>query len=430
VTRQGGYIIAPPSVRLGDLHDGGKKGPGAYTWLQGDWMDPAAVLPAPPELVRILRARKAPAPARDRAAAPAALLPVARTDVDEAQRRYALRAMDEELSELERTPEGGGRHGRGRNYGIYQAALKLGGFVQAGALRESVVRAGLEAVVRSMPNNSDLSGALAAIDNGFENASPRDLSAVGARTTRGREGARSSSSLPDDRPSPPPAVYAAGATPNAELPTSPPASGVSQTAASSHDGKVGDIASLGEGERERVKAMARGWLARRLEYAERTKDGITRLAFAIGQRDAAGLIDGARAKESLWSIYEGIADVQHADVDRAIDDGRARGFDLGPMLLTLQCAAYPLTDFGIAERFRDQYGANYRFTTGKGWLGWDERRWKVLDQDEKIPPAEVIAAVFETVRRIQAEARAVADTIRMGWIAGFPRARASCACRT
>jgi hypothetical protein len=95
-------------------------------------------------------------------------------------------------------------------------------------------------------------------------------------------------------------------------------------------------------------------------------------------------------------------------------------------------------------------GANFRFTTTKGWLGWDERRWKVLDQDEKTPPAEVIAAVFETVRAIQEEARFVADTgvrwelkrsgkeqeldleteaIRTGSITGYPRANRSNCCR-
>jgi putative DNA primase/helicase len=69
-----------------------------------------------------------------------------------------------------------------------------------------------------------------------------------------------------------------------------------------------------------------------------------------------------------------------------------------------------MTDFGIAERFRDRFGEDFRFTTAKGWLGWDGRRWKVLDQDKDTPPAEVIAAAFETIRAIQREARRVAET--------------------
>nr|WP_277924244.1 phage/plasmid primase, P4 family [Sphingomonas sp. CROZ-RG-20F-R02-07] len=410
VRGQGGYVITPPSARLGDLDDGGKKGPGAYTWLHGDWTDPAAVLPAPPELVAVLRERKRPARSRDLSVARSPAAPMAHGDADEAQRRYALRALDEELLELERTPEGGGRHGRGRNYGIYQAALKLGGFVQAGALRESVVRAGLEAVVRAMPNNADLPGALAAIENGFENASPRDLSAVGVRTTRGRDSGHSFQSLPDDRPSPPPAAYEAQAVDVGDPPTRRRPLGDSQVQRSSHDGRVDDIASLKGDERARLKGMAAGWLSRRIQHVELSKDGITRLAFAIGQRISAGLVEQAAAKEALWNVYEAIADVQHADVDRAIEDGVTRGFDVSQMLLTLRCIQYPLTDFGIAECFRDRYGDNYRFTTAKGWVGWDDRRWKVLDQDEKTPPAEVIAAVFDTVRRFQDQARAIADT--------------------
>jgi putative DNA primase/helicase len=411
VRGQGGYVIVPPSVRLGDLAEGGKKGPGAYTWLHGDWTDPAAILPAPPELVRVLREKKKPSASRDRSASRPLAAPMGHGVADEAQRRYALRAMDEELSELERTPEGGGRHGKGRNYGIYEAALKLGGFVLAGALRESVVRAGLEAVVRAMPNNRDLAGALAAIDNGFENASPRDLRAVGAQTTRGRGSARSTSSTAamTGDPAPSPAASASAA---------PPArSGANEI--TSQAGRVEHISALKEGERARVNAMAAHWLTRRIEHGERSKDAVTRLAYSAGRRVAAGLLEAGDLKQKLWGHYEGIADLQHTDVDQAIDDGAARGFDIAPMLVTLTCAGYPLTDFGIAERFRDRYGADYRFTTAKGWVGWDGRRWKVLDQDEKTPPAEVIAAVFETVRQLQGEARAIEDTgVRRELVAG------------
>lgn len=36
VRGHGGYVIAPPSERVGDLKTGGKKAPGAYRWAAGD----------------------------------------------------------------------------------------------------------------------------------------------------------------------------------------------------------------------------------------------------------------------------------------------------------------------------------------------------------------------------------------------------------
>lgn len=149
---------------------------------------------------------------------------------------------------------------------------------------------------------------------------------------------------------------------------------------------------------------------KRLEHVEREAEALKRLAFSVGRRVSAGLVDGGEAKEAIWPLCEDIADLQHADIDRAIDDGIARGFDPGPLLLTLKCALYPMTDFGIGERFRDRYGADFRFTTGKGWFAWDGRRWKLLDQDKDTPPAELIAAVYETIRSIQHEAKRVAET--------------------
>ncbi|MDP1026380.1 phage/plasmid primase, P4 family [Sphingomonas sp. KR1UV-12] len=197
----GGYTILPPSVCEGD----GKNAAGSYRWLRGD--SEAAVAEMPAALVEALRTRTRPTASPPPAASPGMDRQAFPVDLDDAHRRYALRALDEELRDLEATPIGGGRYG-GRNAGIYHAAMKLGGFVLAGALHEGVVRASLEAVVRAMPQNDDLPGALKAIHNGFANAKPRDLSAVGARTARGRDSGRSASSFDDAPPMPPPDAYA------------------------------------------------------------------------------------------------------------------------------------------------------------------------------------------------------------------------------
>lgn len=196
----GGYTIVPPSYCDGDA----KNATGPYRWLRGDESAPIVDMPA--ALVAILHEKGSLNHDNAVAARPAGAAPVFKVDLDEAHRRYALRALDEELAELEATPIGGGRWG-GRNAGIYHAALKLGGLVLAGALREATVRAGLETVVRAMPQNDDLPGALQAIENGFANAKPRDLSAVGARTARGRDSGRSASS-DGYEPLPPPEAYA------------------------------------------------------------------------------------------------------------------------------------------------------------------------------------------------------------------------------
>lgn len=122
-------------------------------------------------------------------------------------RKYGLSALDEECAELAATPIGGGKWG-GRNRGIYHAAMKLGSLVGAGALGLTVAKAALESVVRSMPHNDDLPGALETLQNGLDYgiAHPRDLSDIAEQARRraassSRFGAapRSSSPTPSRR---------------------------------------------------------------------------------------------------------------------------------------------------------------------------------------------------------------------------------------
>lgn len=185
----GGYTIVPPSHCEGD----GKNATGSYRWLRGD--ADAEIVAMPAELVAVLRAPTGKRKPDQSSATASTYVPrdVFPVDVDVRHKRYAQIALQEEMDELAATPIGGGKWG-GRNAGIYHAALKMGGLVLAGAIGEAFVRAGLESVVRAMPQNDDLAGSLKAIDNGFDNAKPRDLGAVGAQAARGRDSGRSSSS--------------------------------------------------------------------------------------------------------------------------------------------------------------------------------------------------------------------------------------------
>lgn len=386
VRGHGGYVIAPPSV----LPETGKR----YRWLadRGDWRDDRDIVEAPAELVAILRAPKSRAMPTNLQGNPAGSNAPARAaaTVDDAVRKYALAALDGELAEIKRAPSGQ------RNGQLNTSALKIASLVAAGALDERLARTLVEAAARDNPGGDDDAQLLATIASGWTAGmqSPRDLGEIAAAANRRAAGR--DRSFRGSAPTP-------GAAP-------PGTSCDSRSGAPFQAGRVDGLSLLREGEAERLKAVAGVWLLRRMQRCEETPDAIKRLAFSVGRRVAAGLLEENFVKEALWAQYELIAGVLHADVDRAIGDGIARGFDLDPLLLTMRCIGHPMTDFGIAERFRDRHGLAFRFTTAKGWLGWDDRRWKVLDQDEKTPPAEVIAAVFETVRAIQDEARFMADT--------------------
>jgi putative DNA primase/helicase len=71
----------------------------------------------------------------------------------------------------------------------------------------------------------------------------------------------------------------------------------------------------------------------------------------------------------------------------------------------MRLAFFPLTDLGNAERFRERYRSRLLWCPALGWLAWDGRRWSRDGADELVKIAE-----HDTVRAIQAEADAVADS--------------------
>lgn len=398
VRGKGGYVIAPPSVM-----STGKD----YHWLRRDGVelgpDVAAIVDAPAALVEILRTGdgKGVGKADRAAAAPRADGPTYDPSaVSEAQRKYALTAFDREIGELARTQVGGGKHG-GRNMASYHHSFFVGQLVGAGALSMSMARAALLDAIKGF--GSDHSEA---VENGLAAgvANPRDLSGVGqlAGTSRGpRHGERPPPH--GDVPAGPPGPAFAPAERRSTL----PASGTIKP-----NGRVETLSAQPERTVWRLRRMAKYWLEGRRRKIDAMKDqaeiakAITSFAWGVGRRAAAGLFDVQGPLRLPRKFCEaGAGPELWAEIVKSRANGERKGYDIGPDLIVLRSIERPLTDMGNSERFHLRYGASFRFATAKGWLGWDDRRWAVLDQDKDNDPAELRAAVFAMVRSIQDEAR-------------------------
>jgi putative DNA primase/helicase len=380
----GGYVIAPPSVMAT-----GK----AYRWLRE-----RDVAQAPASLVEILRSKEkasaAPSTSAERPSQPVRPRSHGDDPVEAARRKWALAALDNAVGEAEQLPDGG------RNNGVNAIAYSLGRIVGAGYLSETTVHAELERVARLWPN---VDKTVSTIERGLADgkAMPRDMSDIGQGAAQAADRWKDY-----DRPG---AVRGSSAGPTAARPAAAPA-GSFPTVPS---GRV-DFDSLTAKEGVQARTMARHWLRGQLRSVNAGMGGeaLEKLAYRLGTRVAADLINDDAYEASQRSTLLGLAGLiaTNPDATKSYQRGLSRPLDLGPIVLTLTCAQFPLTDFGLAERFNARFGQDFRFTTAKGWLGWDGMRWAVLDQDEKSPPARVIAAAWDTVRALQDEARAIDAT--------------------
>ncbi len=181
------------------------------------------------------------------------------------------------------------------------------------------------------------------------------------------------------------------------------------------DGRGGNLADIGGAGHHRLRNVASAWLARTSDYAGEGVDKAGRWAWDVGRRVSAGLIDEEAAEKALAAVEKAMTFRVHPPPDLkdfrlSYDIGKKRGFDLGRMLLDMKCAGFERTDMGNAERWHARFGQDYLYTTAKGWLGWDGRRYRVLNQEKDTTPAEVLASVFATVRAIQDEAHFVRNT--------------------
>jgi P4 family phage/plasmid primase-like protien len=172
------------------------------------------------------------------------------------------------------------------------------------------------------------------------------------------------------------------------------------------DGSVGPaLSEQGAGAQATLRRVHAAWLRRERERPTVTDKQANGFAFALGRRMRGGLID-------FFDGEEAFADFDPDDYDMAAMQasfwaGVRKGYDLTGDLVTMRCAAMARTDMGNAERFRERFGRDFLYTTAKGWLGYDGRRYRVLVQEKDATPAEVLGAVFSTIRSIQDESKFV-----------------------
>lgn len=327
----GGYVIAPPSMR-----EDGK----AYAWV--DRRDPADCPPEapPPALVDLLRAPKGGltnganrGPQENRSP----------PDAGDSVRKYALSALDAEARAL------AGMGSGGRNKALNAAALKMGGFVSAGALSVAMVRAALLEACQTngLAADDGLRACEATFDSGFKAglANPRDLSGIEARYPREGGGSRGRGLAPARTRSP--QGEAASSSPSADpsAPSAPPAPpGADGFQEPSHMG---------------------GRSARRRE--ERWGP------------------EGAWNWAWVWQLAGAIRAVKRASF-------------------------LPRTDLGNAERWALHHGRDFRHADALGWLGWDGTRWKREGGDPRSYPPMLGRSAIATVRSIQLEARYIKGT--------------------
>jgi hypothetical protein len=260
VRGEGGYVIAPPSLRTGTAaREDGSEGK-SYQWAEDAehlgaiaGSEDQGFLPqlAPPALIKLVMGEEKARPHVARA------VPVDEQQ-DEAVRKYALTAFDRELRLARSAPDGN------RNNQLNLSAFALGQLVAADALSENMVRAALSDVASQWPNYKH---SLGTIESGLAGGKlqPRDLSEVRANARRYRP--RSAPVQPaDDWPGPADqegartagqaaqAAAAAGeeaaADQDSEAP--PPASGGGKKGRPSQRDRLIEIAAEGELWRDRA----------------------------------------------------------------------------------------------------------------------------------------------------------------------------------
>jgi putative DNA primase/helicase len=194
VRGNGGYMIVPPSQRRGA--QAGKEGCDGcfYQWDDVEGPGEDFALPVPSQrLIDIITRKEQPAAIARRPSRPSAAV-----EVPVRERRYVLKAFDEEIRRLASQASGQ------RNHGLNIASMKVAQLVATGALSDAEARSALESAcdANGLIKDDGIKAVRATIASGFKKGlgQPRDLrhlAEVGAGPANSRERAAEVTAKPN-----------------------------------------------------------------------------------------------------------------------------------------------------------------------------------------------------------------------------------------
>ena len=170
---------------------------------------------------------------------------------------------------------------------------------------------------------------------------------------------------------------------------------------------VGEVSAI---ERRRAGRVSAAWVeAQRVDPGD--PQACRRFAWEMGRRAAAGFLDPLAAEQAVVDVLGSAATAAGtlAALRRGLEGEEGEAL-LAAIVLDLRCCRFDRNEGGLAQRFRARCGHDFRYTTAKGWMHWDGRRWEVLADESNALPAEVLAAAYATVAAIAREAAAMAAT--------------------